>query len=251
MGRADKFLLLVVPFLAVWIAIAMRRRSLEQRFPYFFAYVASLVGIGILRFIALGDYRVYFWVFWVSEAIYASLALLALHEVFRQIFLGFYLQYRWFRVLFPYVAGTALLFTTIVAVLHPPVAANRLISVILCLGVAVSVMQLSLFVLFVFLARSFVLPWRVAPLGITLGFAVSALGTTVAYSMVSVFGTKLQTFGKYAPPVAYILAALLWLDTFLRPEAEPQWGSTASIQEIAQEIRRETTTVKRMTDKLK
>jgi hypothetical protein len=37
----------------------------------------------------------------------------------------------------------------------------------------------------------------------------------------------------------------------LRPEPEPQWGSTASIQEIAQEIRRETTTVKRMTDKLK
>src|SRR6185437_7963735 len=190
MGRADKVLLLVVPVLAVWVGMEMRRHRLHQRFPYFFGYVLSLVAIGVVRFLVVGNYRLYFWAFWITEAIYAVLALLALHEVFRQIFLGFYAQYRWFRVLFPGVAAIALSVVGIIAISHPPVNASRLVSVILCLGIAVSVMQLTLFALFVFLARSFMLSWRLAPLGITLGFAVSALGTAVAYSMVSVFGTK-------------------------------------------------------------
>jgi hypothetical protein len=251
MATADKILLLIVPLLALWIVGAMFKSQIQGRFQWFLAYVVSLIGIGVLRFSAASNYRVYFWVFWITEAIYAVLALLALHEVFRQVFLGFYLQYRGFRLLFPCVIAGTLLITGWVALYNPPFQASRLISFVLLLGISVSLMQLCLFGLFIFLARSFNLPWRFAPLGITLGFAISALGTSVAYWMVSVFGTKLQKFGKYAPPVAYILATVVWLDTFLRPEPEPEWRLAVTVREMMEGIRRETGIFRRMKDKLK
>jgi hypothetical protein len=251
MSTVDKILLLVVPLLAIWIVRAMFKNRIHSRFPWFLAYVASLIVIGGVRFSVANNYRLYFWVFWITEAIYAGLAILALHEVFHQMFLGFYLRYRGFRLLFPCVLAGALLITGCVAFYNPPFEASRLISFVLLSGISVSLMQLCLFGLFVFLAQSFKLPWRLAPLGITLGFAISALGTNVAYWMVSIFGTRLQSFGKYAPPVAYILGTLVWLDTFLRPEPEPQWRLAVTAREMMKAIRQDTVIVKRMMDKFK
>jgi hypothetical protein len=251
MVTIDKILLLIVPLLAIWIVGAMFRSRIHSRFPWFLAYVISLIVIGVLRFSVASNYRLYFWAFWITEAIYAGLAVLALHEVFRQVFLGFYLRYRGFRLLFPCVLAGTLLIVGFVAFCNPPLETNRLISFILLLGISVSLIQLCLFGLFIFLARSFMLPWRFAPLGITLGFAISALGTSVAYWMVSIFGTRLQSFGKYAPPVAYILATLVWLDTFLRPEPEPHWRLAVTVREMMEGIQQDTVMFRRMMDKFK
>jgi hypothetical protein len=241
----DKLLLVVVPLLAGWNIAAIYNSKLQRRFPLFMTYLVALIAIGSLRLAATSDYRLYFWVFWLTEALYAVLALAALHEVFRQIFLGFYLRYIWFRLLFPCVAVLAIVIAFWMALYHPPIQASRMIRIILLIGIAVSFMQLSLFLLFVALAKSFRLSWRCAPLGITLGFAISAFGTSLAYWLFSTFGTKLQTLGKYGPPVAYILASVVWLDTFLRPEAEPQWQTESTMKEMINGIRRDTEAFKR------
>ena len=251
MGRADKLLLLVVPTLSFWLVIIFSRKRLYRQFPFFFAYLISVITIGALRFSVIDRYRTYFKVYWATEAVYAVLALLALHEVFRRVFFGFYIQLRWFRLLFPIIAGLTVLVTVWAAVHDPPVQASPLISVILLFGMGVNCMQALLFCLFVVLADSFKVRWRYSPLGIVVGFATSALGALLAYWVRSEFGTKFETFAKYVPPAASIIALAVWLDTFLRPEPVPEWVSQMTPQQWAEALRRDAIVLKKFMDRFK
>lgn len=249
MTSIDKVPTLLVAVLGVWLAALMLRARLHLRFPFFFTYVLSFILIGVVRFSVIGHYRVYFLTFWISEAIYAVLALLALFEVFRKVFLGFYLRSVWFRALFPCTAVLAVTLVVWAILRHPVTGAGRLISFVLFFGLAVNFMQLSLFGLFAVLSATFTRQWRFAPLGILLGFGIAAAGGTAAFWARSVFGTKAESFAKYAPPVAYIVAVVVWLLTFLNPEPEPKWTTAVTLRELLEGIQQDTTTMKKILDR--
>ncbi|HWZ43647.1 MAG TPA: hypothetical protein VNW97_09220 [Candidatus Saccharimonadales bacterium] len=236
--------------LGVWLAAIILKRQDHRTFPFFFIYIVCFVLVFVLRFAVVNDYRTYFIVFWISEALYAVFALLALHEIFRRVFMAFYVEL-WFKLLFPIVVVLALLITGWAAYHDPPAGASRLIRLVLFFGLAVNFMQVCLVSLFIFLADTFRLRWRFAPLGISLGFAVSALGATAYYWVRSEFGTRFEALARYAGPVAYMLAIVIWLDTFLRPEPEPDWLSKVTPRELAAAIRRETELLKRFSERFK
>src|SRR5262249_40302566 len=81
--------------LAIWLAAVLVRRKAHREFPFFFLYVSSSILIGLIRACVSGNYRLYFEVYWTTEALYVVLALLALHEVFRKVFASFYKNW-WF-----------------------------------------------------------------------------------------------------------------------------------------------------------
>ena len=226
--------------LATVLASVLAWRKVHREFPWFAAYVTSSILIAAIRlsFLLAGSYQAYFKIYWGTEAIYAVLALFALHEIFREVFLSFYV-YRWFWLLFPGVSGLALLISVIYAIEKPPVPATRIVNVILSGGIAVNVIEGMLFLLLFGLAGFFHLRWRNHPLGIAGGFAIVALGTGLSYWIRSTFGTEFASFAKYSAPVAYILAVVLWLDTFLRsPEQERQWMLSITPQRLLEEIHR-------------
>jgi hypothetical protein len=67
-----------------------------------------------------------------------------------------------------------------------------------------------------------------------------ALGSWAAYASVSGFGTKLNVIGKYGPPLAYFIAVLVWLKTFVpppRPDRWEAWSKTITPQQMASEIK--------------
>jgi len=81
---------------------------------------------------------------------------------------------------------------------------------------------------------------RACELGIVEGFGLSALGALIAYGLRSEFGTKYDTLAKYAPPVAYIVGVLVWLDTFLRqpdPEVVHAWRDRVTPEQLLAEAR--------------
>lgn len=246
MGNADKILPLIALALALWLVSIFLKRRLYWRFPCFFTYIVSVLSVGTLRFSVGNHYRTYFEVFWVSEVIYAVLSLLALHEVFRQIFFGFYRQFPWFPLLFPAAVAVALAIVLWNTLHSPPVEASPLIGGILLFGIAVNLIQVGVFCMFMLVTALLDLPWLDAQLGISLGFAVSAAGAVLGYWARSEFGTKLQTFSKYAQPVAYIVAMGVWLDTFLRPEPEPKSLTASLLRRMAEEVRRFTTFAKKL-----
>lgn len=249
MNLLERLLLASAVLLAVWLVVLLQKSGMHRRFPCFFSYLNCIVVLDTVQLCVTGSYRTYFFVYWASEAIFALLGLLALFEIFRKVFLGFYLRARWFRALFP---GTAILAITLVVwviLRHPVAGAGRLISFVVFFGLAVNFMRLCLFGLFGIVSAAFPLRWRFAPLGILLGFGIAALGGTAAFWARSVFGTKAESFAKYAPPVAYIVAVVVWLLTFLNPEPEPKWTSAVTLRDLLEGIRQDTTTMKKFLDR--
>jgi hypothetical protein len=251
MGVTNLILLAVSLILQGFLFALLWRQRTYWQFPFFFAYTGYSVCATVVLLATSSHFGAYLFAYWANEALLAVLAVLALHEAFRRVFFGFYARFRWFRLLFPAVVALALLIVLWAALHGPTARSSALRSAVLLFGIAVNFIQALLFCLFIGIARTFRLRWRFAPLGILLGFTISAVGSLVDYWGVSVFGTKVENFLKYVPPVAYILAVVIWLDTFLRPEPGPGVVSAATIRQIAEEIRQDTIAIKKFLEKSK
>jgi hypothetical protein len=237
MRKVDILLGLVALITAACLAAVLVRRKANREFPFFFFYVCYSVVLPILTFSVRNNYRLFFLVFWGTEAVYVVLALLALHEVFRKVFAAFY-EKRWFWLFFPVVVIAISALAVIYRLGSPPAQANRVMSFIISMGMAVDLVQAFLFVFFFLLVWLNGIGWREYPFGIVMGFAAIAIVTFAADWARSEFGTRLNVVSSYAPAVAYILAVIVWLKTFLRPpEPEPQWRLKITPEQLLDELR--------------
>jgi hypothetical protein len=237
MSKSDLVLSLGGLIAAAWLVIVLTQRKVFSEFPFFFLYVSFSVAFITLRLSVSGNYQLFFWVSWSTEAIYVLLALLTLHEVFRKVFAAFY-EKRWFWLFFPVVVIAISTLAVIYRFGSPPAQASPVISFIISLGMAVNLVQALLFVLFFILVWFNGIGWREYPFGIVMGFAAIAIVIFTVEWARSVFGTKLNAVWSYSHSVAYILAVILWLNTFLRPPApEPQWKLKITPEQLLDEIR--------------
>src|SRR5205823_7685525 len=188
MDKADIALGLFTVGLEMLLVGFLVRRRLYSRFPLFFIYVVSSITIELVRTSVATDYPRYFIAFWITFPVYHILIVLALFEVFHQVFIDYYEAWPWFRWLFPgavvLVVGLSLLYF----LQHPSVQTSRLINALLVFGFAVNFMQAGLFVLFFFLVRHFEMWWRAYAYGIVMGFGIAALGGWIPYWLRYDFG---------------------------------------------------------------
>jgi hypothetical protein len=237
MKPLDLILTLIGPILTAWLAGLLVWRKLHREFPFFFGYLIASVLVPVVRLAVRNDYLTFFKVVWSTEAAYAVLTLLALHEVFRKVFAAFY-ENRWFWLFFPVVVIAISTLAVIYRLGSPPAQANEVISLIISLGMAVNLVQALLFVLFFVLVWFNGIGWREYPFGIVMGFAAIAIVIFTVEWARSEFGTKLNVVWSYSHSVAYILAVILWLKTFLRPpEPEPQWRLKITPEQLLEELR--------------
>jgi hypothetical protein len=226
MERLDVAQSILSVSLVAGLAVMLLRRKLYRSYPFFFGYVVCSILMTIARLSVSGSYQTYFEIYWATEALYALLALLALHEAFRTVFIHDFRHWKWFWLVFP---GTVLILSAIFvgnALLHPPAQAPKIIVAILSFGTVVNCVKGGLFLMF--LALAWLLlgeSWPTYPYGVVLGFAVSALGSVAAFWARSIFGIKFNALGKYGPPVSYILGVLIWIAScFLPPEPPHRWA---------------------------
>ncbi len=205
--------------LEIWLLALLVRREVRRHFPVFFAYCVCVLGITVLRLASSGRYRTYFYLFWWTEAVLVPLSLMALNEVFRWVYRGFY-SLAWFRVLYFGVIGLVLAIAVRNALVNPPVQAHPLLGLILNIGIAFNFLQVGIAALFGALARPLGVPFRRYPFGIVAGLGLSAMGPFVGYLARSIFGNKLDLFTQNASAMAYILALVVWLAAFSRSEPE-------------------------------
>jgi len=239
MSKIGILLGVIAQVLAIWLAAVLVRRRLHREFPFFFLYVVSSALIPAVRISSSSNYQLFFILTWATEALYVVLSLLALHEVFRKVFASFYKNW-WFWLFFPGVVAAISVVAVVYRLGSPPVQANRVISLILSLGTAVSLVEVALFGLFFVLVWFHGILWRDYPFGIVLGFAILAIGALWGNWARSVFGTKFNRFFGYAPSVAYIIAAVIWLETFMRPPPEPRWRLRITPEQLLEEIKQST-----------
>ena len=232
--------------LQFFLFVQLFRIKAHREFPIFFIYVGFSV-ISAVTAVATGKHKnVYFYVYWISEALYVTLTFLALQEAFRSVFRNFY-TLRWFKLSFP-VIGVLIVFVALVrALFFRPAHDNPAAVALISLEIAVGFLQFGIFCVFILLVRFFHMRWQQHAFGIVLGFGIAAAGSLVAFLLRSEFGKNLDQMVRIATPLTYIIGVAIWLATFLReePSGAPKGDGTAFTPELMiTELRRHTQVVK-------
>jgi hypothetical protein len=223
--------------LEAWLFALLLWRGVYREFPLFLIYVGLSLPATAGRLLTVGNYQLYFVVFWCSNAVLLLLGLAALHEVFRWVYAGFY-EFWWFRLVYYGAIGLVLLITLRNALVNPPVQTHPLVSLAVSMGISINLLQAGIVALFGVFAKPLAIEHRRYPFGIVAGFAASSLGAFFGYFGRSIFGKKLDIFTQNVSAVAYIFALVIWLAAFARPEPEESaWTPAMPPEEMLRVVR--------------
>lgn len=221
--------------LEVWLVALLFKRRVRRQFPVFFVFTVYATATTTIRLLTSFQYRVYFFVFWWTEAFVLLLSLAALHEVFYWMFEGFYRLW-WFRLFYYGTVALALGIAIRNAFVSPPLQARLLIGLILDVNIASNFVLAGIVALFIVFQRLLVIEFRRYAYGIVMGFMVSSAGSLLGYLARSGFGTKAESFARYSSAVGYILGVAIWVASFIRPEPEDNWEPPMSPERMLEEV---------------
>jgi hypothetical protein len=246
MKNAELVMALAGTALQVGLCLILVVRGSYRQFRYFSLLTIFSVLSTITLLAVQNNFVWYLRAYWITEAFAVALTFVALQESFYLVFRTFQ-SIPWFKLLFPGIGLLMLLVAILRALSHPVSQAIRLASALISLEIAVGFLQFGLFCLFILLVRFFHMRWRQHAFGVVLGFGVESAGSLVAFLLRSEFGTKLDPVVRIAPPIAYIIAVLVWLATFLRAEPAqqvPEGLQALTPEHVVSELRRYTRAVK-------
>ncbi len=199
-----------LPILVVVLALLIWRRALSE-YPSFGWYIVAgeLIGLARLWFYSPTG-LVYFYFYWATDALIAVLALLATYEIFaKRSFPRFY-AVRFYRFLFPTVAVIIASLASVAAI-----QLNR-VRIVIKIIHFLDVVRVTLLLFFVGLMTIMGRRWGRYVFGIALGLGIQASAVLVT-SAIWVRNLLVRTADRL-PVVAYDVACIIWLITFLYPE---------------------------------
>jgi hypothetical protein len=233
--------------LQAYLCFLMFVRGFYRQFRFFSLCMSVSVIMSTVALIAVRTHpSFYFNVYWVGEALSVVLTFFALQEAFYLVFRNF-LSLQGFKFLFPGIGILMLAVAVLRAISQPAPDSKPLTSTLITLEIAVGYLQVGLFCLFILLVLFFQGRWRQHAFGVVLGFGIASAGSLVVYLLRSEFGTNFNPVVRITPPIAYIVAVVVWLATFLRVEpANPMqgWAPVLTPEQMVAELRRYTETVK-------
>ncbi len=246
MRNFELFLALTPVVLQMLLVALLVRRAMLRRLCFFFVYTLFSIVRQLVGLLLLKNYNHYFYYYWFSEAISVLLIFLALYEVFRLVFRNFY-NIPGFSLVFPILGMTMLAIASLRAIFWPPAETQRIIATIIGLEISVGFLQVGVFALFILLVRFFHTRGRQYAFGVVLGFGIIAAGTLTIFILRSEIGTKFNTIVRNTPAMAYIIAVMVWLLAFIKPQPPHPWqdgGSALDPEELITELRRYTAVAK-------
>src|SRR5216684_1859374 len=208
--------------LALLLWILLRKRAYTAC-PYFFVYVAFGVAASVARFVARNHAAPYYATYWVTEAGYCLLGILAMYEVCR-LALGKLPRAWWAGLIFPVILLASIgmsLARTNADAMH---FARRLTSYIVLGEIAVRFVQVFIFAGLATIAALIGLRWRRYPFGVALGFGLYATFMLLTTTRFADLGTKFNFVWGLSSVAAYSVAVCIWIWFFAVPaaDAEPE-----------------------------
>lgn len=217
------------------ILALMARKKILRRFRFLTAYLIYIVCKTVVEAIFLSHQRIYFYVFWATQPAEMVLAILAVHESFMHVFRGFY-GLLWFRLFFPAAILLTLAYSAWSAFAHPPLHVSRLGAAIISSAVASEYVIVGIAVLFFAMVGILHVRWRLYEFRIVFGFGISALAMVFAGVLRSQNGTRFNFVSEFLPPMAYLLANLLWLSAMFGKESPSTDCLAESPDHMVQEL---------------
>lgn len=236
--RTIEFIMEWLPtVLQLGVFVQLIRRSLFRRFRIFTFYTAYVIIIEIAGAFLVGR-AAYFYVYWCTEFIAVIASVGAIHESFKAIFGGFY-QLTWFRYAWPGTIAIIWIYSGWRAWVHPPPHFARAGAVLIQGSITSRFTIVGLVLLFFLLARLATTRWYLYEFHIVYGLGLSSLGMVAAVLVRSEFGTRFAWLTVWGPPLAYLVAVIIWLSAFLRrePEIKINMPPEVLLQEMQADLR--------------
>jgi hypothetical protein len=201
--------------LAVLLGLMLRNRAYKVC-PWFFGYVTFAVAADAARFVALRHTHSYIATYWITEAGYCLLGVLAMRELILLV-LGDLSSRWWGRLLLP----SALLLGIVLSLAHarssPPQFGG--VSYYIAISeIAVRLVQGLVFVGLVGIVLVRGLRWQQYALGIATGFGGYSLISLLMTLKFSDFGKRFAFLFSVTLLVAYSVAVLTWIWFFSAPQ---------------------------------
>lgn len=208
--------------LQVAILGQMIRARWAREFPFFFAYLAlSTIRSPILLYIERlpESYALYFYSYWLAEAVSIALGFAVIHELFSHAFRPYAALKRTVLLVFQSVLVILLLVAIWTAATAPAADKTWISAVVMGLERSLRIVQVGLLLLLFLLSRSLAISWGQRLFGIALGFGVVAAAQLGAIAVRAQMGNAVHESFALIKPGAYVCALLIWLAYTLRSEA--------------------------------
>lgn len=207
------------PLLQLGVAVILWRRSLHKQFPVFFLFLLAQVADFAIIFPCLlaARYGLYFWLFWICEAVNAVLGFKVIHEIFLDVFRPYHTLKDLGTLLFKW-AGVVMLLVSVVVAFSNSLDRSPLVHAITTLQRSVRVVQFGLILFLMLFARFLGVSRKQISFGISLGFGLFAGVELLLYALNS-GGFVTEAALNLINMATYNLAILVWLGYSLSRKA--------------------------------
>ena len=220
MKMFDVLMQLIGSGLLLVLAAVIVRHNLQRAYPFFFSYIVFTFLRTIVLLPVSGNTYIYFYSYWITEILSAVLAIFGLHDAFYDVFFEFYALW-WFKLIFPAVAVVISCLSVAQAALHPIPKAPAWMHLVFAVDNAVGYLKAGVFIVFILLLVFLRVRWRRYPYDMALGFAINSVGMLTSYAVFAK-GAGYSLIARYAQPLSYIVATIVWLWSFAGKFEPPQ-----------------------------
>lgn len=207
------------PILQSVVAAILWRRKLYKQFPVFFWFLVVQVAnfAVIFPLWRTGNYGLYFYPFWIGEAVNAVLGFKVIHEIFLNVFRPYHTLKDLGTLLFKW-AGVVMLMVSVVVAFSNSFDQSPLVHALTTLQRSVRVVQLGLILFLLLFSRFLGVSRKQISFGISLGFGLFAGVELLLYALNS-GGVVKQGLLNLINMVTFLVAILVWLGYSLSPKA--------------------------------
>lgn len=189
-------------------------------FPLFVSYAACdfFMNIGLYTVYALGLRRLYFYVFWIDEALGLFLGFAVVYEIFKYVFAPYSALRRLAKHCFQAAVVFLVLLGSFVAYAQPIGEQNPIQAVFLVTEEATRIMEVGLLLFLFVFAGAFGLRWREYTFGIALGLGLCVTPELVAVAMRVQFGMATVPIVNLIRSISFGCSLFIWITYLLMPD---------------------------------
>jgi hypothetical protein len=220
-GSIVEFIWIGGPVLQLLLAGVLVYRKSWTTFPLFTSYALFNLADAVVALGSRANPPVYFYVYWIGEAIGIVLGFLVVYEVFKNIFIYHSALRKLAKLIFA-ISLFALVSLAVFILLHAgPRLTGNISRSVMVLEEATRTIEVGLLVVLFMCAGAFGLHWRQSVFGIALGLGIFVSVELVAVTMRSQLSPATHNAFAIVRAFAYITSLVVWGTYMLLPERAP------------------------------